>query len=110
MKKATLKAIREIRQEFLNKTFGQAYPKRNKRHYEKWLNKINEMLTDHREYMDFATKKAQDSNNFGSNFNLIYDQEYALEELREDIQRYADRRDWTFSDYQSYELIRLNID
>jgi len=110
MKKATLKAIKEIRQEFLNETFGQSYPKRNKRHYEKWLNKIGAILTEHREYMDFVTKKAQETGNFGANFNLVYDQEFSLEDLIEDIQRYADRRDWTFQDYQSYELIRLNID
>jgi hypothetical protein len=110
MKKATLKHIKELESQFINETFGKDKPKRNKRHYEKWLNKIGEILTDHREYMDFATKKAQKTENFGANFNLIYDQEYALEYLRDDIQRWCYKRQWTFQDYQSYELIRLNID
>ena len=110
MQKITLKKTQELKQQFLDETFGKDVPKRNKRHYDYWLLKIGNLLADHREYMEVATKKAKQSGEFGDRFNLLYDQEYALENLRDDIQRWLWKRNWTFQDYQQQKLVLLNID
>ena len=110
MKRATLKQIKELRQNFLDDTFGKDVPKRNSRHYDKWLKKIGVILTDHREFMSHKLEVCRINDRFPDNFNLVYDQEYALETLRDDIQRWYRKRDWTFSDHQFAKLVCLNID
>lgn len=110
MRQITFKKIKELRQEFLNDTFAPDLPKRNKTHYENWLVKICNLLTDHRNYIVDKTNQCRRDNHFPSNFNNVYDQEYDLEILRDDIQRWAWKKDWTLTDHYQAELIRLNID
>jgi len=110
MKKQTLKATKELTQEFLNDTFAPDLPKRNKKHYEKWILKVSNLLDLHRDYMTFKLDQCKKQNHFPENFNTLYDQEYALENLRDDIQRWCWKRDWTFQDFQQAKLVSMNID
>ena len=109
-KQITFKRIKELRQEFLNDTFAPDLPKRNKTHYEKWILKISNLLTAHRNFIVNKTNLCQRINKFPSNFNNLYDQEYELEVLRDDIQRWAWKRNWTFSDHTTHKLMINNID
>lgn len=109
-KRATFKKIKELKQQFLDETYGPNVPKRSKKHFEKWIDQVTILLDNHKHFIKWKTEKCQQENNFPRNFNNVYDQQHDLELLLSTIYRGMWQRNWTHQDFQQAKLISMNID